>query len=71
MKENKFRTDFLLPKKSFWTGVASILDIGGGNTSQFNTSESGELADLKAIESDWHLVGKDFYIAIEKLTKGL
>jgi hypothetical protein len=52
------RTDFLLPKRNFWSGFSSVLSIFG-ESNQFNTSESGEEADYKALQSDWEMVGQD------------
>ncbi|MEY3411721.1 MAG: hypothetical protein RIQ70_407 [Bacteroidota bacterium] len=69
MKKLKYKSTFLLPKTSFWTGMSSILNIAGGNTSLFNSAESGEEADLKALRSDWGVVGQDFEIAMEKTFK--
>jgi len=45
------RTDFLFPKRSFWTGFSSVLSIFG-EPNKFNTSKSGEEADYKALKSD-------------------
>ena len=53
------RTDFLFPKRSFITGLASILCLGG-NPRKFNLSNSDSEADYKAIKSDWSMVGQDF-----------
>jgi|Laugrespbdmm15sn_2_1035079.scaffolds.fasta_scaffold241259_1 hypothetical protein len=69
MKKLKYTSTFLLPKTSFWTGVSSILNISGGNTSLFNSADSGEEADLKALRSDWGVVGQDFEMALEKALK--
>jgi hypothetical protein len=53
------RTDFLLPKRDFWTGASSVFNIFG-EENKFNTSKSGEEADLKALKSDWEMIGEDF-----------
>lgn len=54
--ENK--TDFLFVKRDFWSGLSSIVDIGA-TRKKFNTSKSAEAADLKAIKSDWDMIGND------------
>ena len=50
-------TDFLIPKRSFFTGLTTINLVG--NTAKFNTSKSQEEADSKAIHSDWKMIGID------------
>lgn len=52
------RTDFLLPKRSIWTGVSSVLSVFGA-TNKFTPSKSGEEADYKALKSDWEMIGLD------------
>jgi hypothetical protein len=59
MNEAKNKTDFLLPKISFWKGFGSVLSLEG-NQPKFNTSKSDAEADYKAIKSDWDMVGEDF-----------
>lgn len=52
------RTDFLFPKRSFWTGFSSVLSFFG-DSNMFNTSKLGEEADYKALKSDWNMIGED------------
>ena len=66
METKTNRTDFLFPKRNFFTGVSSIFSISG-ETADFNTSKSGEEADFKALKSDWEMIGQDFKMAIKKL----
>jgi hypothetical protein len=66
--KTEIRTDFLIKKRGFFSGFSSIFNLSG-EISDFNTSKSGEEADLKAIASDWKMIGKDFANSIEKLTK--
>lgn len=68
MKKHKLRTDFLFPERSFVTGFGSILNIAG-EPNKFNASETAEEADIKAIKSDWEIVGQDFKLALKKLLK--
>ena len=65
MNDTEKRTDFLFPKRSFWTGFSSILNVFG-NQNKFNTSKSGQEADCKALKSDWEMIGKDIQNAIDK-----
>ncbi|MBK5214965.1 MAG: hypothetical protein JJE55_15060 [Flavobacteriaceae bacterium] len=67
MFETRKRTDFLFPKRNFWTGFSSILDIFGADK-KFNTSKSGREADTKAIQNDWEMIGQDFRDVLSKLT---
>lgn len=63
MNDTEKRTDFLFPKRSFWTGFSSIFSISG-TPKKFNSSRNGKIADSKAIRSDWEMVGQDFKKAI-------
>lgn len=63
----KNTTDNLLPKRSFLTGVSSILNLSG--SVKFSYSKTPEEADRKAIKSDWDMVGQDFRAVIDNLLK--
>ncbi len=65
MNDTDKRTDFLFPKRNFWTGFSSVLNIFGEDK-KFNTSKSGEEADYKALKSDWDMIGEDFKKVIIK-----
>lgn len=67
MIETIKRTDFLLPKRDFWTGFSSVLDIFG-TKKKFNTSKSGAEADYKAIRNDWEMIGQDIKNSLSKLS---
>lgn len=67
MFETRKRTDFLFPKRSFWTGFSSILDIFSQDK-KFNASKSGREADIKAIRNDWEMIGQDFNDVLSKMT---
>ena len=62
---------------SFLEGVARAIDIGDTLT-EYNLSESGADADLRALRSDWAAIGRDLRQAtaqfeqenIEKLDRG-
>lgn len=64
-KIKKYCTDFLFATPSYITGAGSVLNLSG-NYYEFNTSPSGEIADMRALESDWGMVGQDFDEAIRK-----
>jgi len=66
MNNAEKRTDFLFPKRSFWTGVSSILSIFG-EEKKFNTSKSGKEADFKALNSDWEMIGQDLRKSMSKI----
>lgn len=65
MNDTDTRTDFLFPKRGFFTGLSSILDIFSVDK-KVNTSKSGEEADAKALKSDWEMIGKDFEKSLEE-----
>jgi len=55
---NKFNDDtcFLFADPSFLSGMATVMDIGGGML-VYNKSRSGTEADERAIASDWAVIG--------------
>lgn len=67
--KTEIRTDFLIPKRGFFTGFSSTFSVAG-ETANFNRSNTGEEADYKAIKSDWEMIGQDFKKAIKKLING-
>lgn len=66
MNDTEKRTDFLFPKRNFWTGFSSILSIFG-EEKKFNTSKSGKEADFKALKSDWEMIGDDIRKSMSKI----
>lgn len=65
--ENKLtcRTDYLFATPGFLTGAGSIFNIIG-TYYEFNTSQTSEIADQKAISSDWCMAGRDLKEAFEE-----
>jgi hypothetical protein len=57
--ERKY-TSLLYSVPSFWSGVARVVDFGAV-LDQYNTSESREESDLRAVASDWYAVGSDLH----------
>ena len=54
----------LFAAPSFLNGFSRALDLGG-TLDVYNTDESEEKADSKALASDWKRVGEDIYEAME------
>ena len=67
MKKRKvrYKTSHLLPKNNFLVGMGSILNLAGSYF-EYNYSKSGNLADFRAIMSDWENVGEDIRKSKEK-----
>jgi hypothetical protein len=66
MNDTINRTDFLFPKRNFWTVFSSVLNIFG-DQNKFNVSSSGEEADLKALSYDWEMIGQDVKNALNDI----
>ena len=58
-------TDFLFATPSFISGMGRAIDLGGTMT-VFNTSDTPEEADARAIFNDWLAVGNDMREAFKK-----
>ena len=52
------RTDYLFAMPSVWSGAARVFDLFGVFDT-YNDSPSDDLADARAIYSDWYIVGQD------------
>lgn len=68
MASKTFRLFKLLP--CFLLGVASVLDLGS-TIHIYNEDKSSEIADYKALESDWEVTGADLYQALTLYGEGL
>ena len=55
----------LFSTPTFISGIAATLDLGA-TLEQYNSSQTPEEADLKAIKNDWKVVGKDIYFALKQ-----
>lgn len=65
MSENGF---VLYARSSFFEGLSRLIDFTGAlNT--YNESESPEVADARAILSDWEAVGRDLIAAQHQFIK--
>lgn len=53
---------------SFSKGLARSIDVGN-TIDKYKTSESGDIADCKAIRSDWEAVGEDLEVSMKKYGK--
>lgn len=60
-----FRSDFLFPDTDFITGMGSVLNIAGSYF-EFDSSKSENIADQKALRSDWGVIGQDIREALSK-----
>ena len=56
MKKEKRYPSLLAATLSFWSGVASVLDIGS-TFYTYNMSKTPEEADKKSLANDWLIVG--------------
>jgi len=56
---------FLFARPSFLTGIARIADPLG-KLNDYNTSQGENLADYRALRSDWATVGDDLKFAIQQ-----
>jgi hypothetical protein len=59
---------FLFAAPSFLQGLASALDLSG-TLVEYNISKTPQDADVRAISSDWAVVGKDISTATENLAE--
>lgn len=57
-KKKNYSTDMLLPKADFWTGVASVFNLGG-NYFRPDNKLTGWQQDALALENDWRVIGQD------------
>jgi len=67
-KKQMFRSDFLFPDTDFVTGMGSVLNIAGGYF-DFAASKSENIADLKALRSDWGVTGQDIEAAFHECSE--
>lgn len=67
-EERDVRTDFLVARPSFWSGMGRLLDLWG-KYDEYNVSETPDQADQRALYSDWRITGQDLrdsWIAFHK-----
>ncbi|MCY4599081.1 MAG: hypothetical protein OXF27_04090 [Acidobacteria bacterium] len=62
------RTDYLYSTPSAWSGVARLLDLFG-RFDAYNDSPTDDLADARALYSDWHIVGQELASAMTKVER--
>ena len=60
---SKNREPTSCPKRTIWTGIASIFNLAG--TAEFNEPKSDE----EALKNDWEMIGEDFRSSMKILTK--
>lgn len=59
------KSTMLFSSPRFLTGMSTVLDIGNTLT-MYNVSDTPELADYKAMRSDWEAVGEDLIDAADR-----
>ena len=57
----------LFSEPSFFEGIGSLFDWGS-TLNNYNTSESENEPDYKALVSDWANIGEDMRMAVDKLS---
>lgn len=57
------QTDLLFARPSFISGMASVLDLGS-TLVNFNAAPTPDIADARAVRSDWRSVGNDIRSAM-------
>ena len=62
------RTDYLFAMPSVWSGAARLLDLFGVFDT-YNDSASDDLADARALYSDWHIVGQELADAMMRVER--
>ncbi len=55
----------LFTRPSFLSGIARLFDFWG-TFNDYNRSPTDEIADIRAIGSDWRVVGDDIRVAIRR-----
>jgi len=68
--DDQFTTDFLFTTPTYLTGAANAFNLGG-NFYEYNSSDTGQEADYKAIRNDFNMISldlrKSFKIIEEKI----
>ncbi len=59
-------TDYLYANPSFTGGMASALDLSGVLMTEYNRSSTPNMADFRALQSDWAIAGLDISEAINQ-----
>ena len=62
------QTDFLFAKPSALAGAARLVDLSG-LFDDYNRSQEAGGADVKALLSDWYIVGQDLKYAIKEVAR--
>lgn len=63
-------TDFLFARPSFLEGVSRVVDLSA-SLNVYNRSSSAQEADEKALASDFSIIGKDIFGAVEKIEESM
>jgi hypothetical protein len=63
-----YRTDHLFPRTNLIIGMGSIFNLAG-KYFEFNSSQTADEADSRALESDWGAIGLDIQETIRAYPK--
>lgn len=61
-------SEFLFARPSFLEGIARLVDFGGF-LNEYNTSNTPDEADFRAIAADWQVVGDDLRAAMRDASR--
>lgn len=63
-------SEILFARPSFAEGVGRLVDFGDTLT-EFNSAETPEQADTRALASDWYAIGSDIRAAIRRFANNI
>jgi hypothetical protein len=61
-------TDFLYARPSFMGGMGTAVDLCGVLVSEYNRSLTPNIADYRALRSDWAITGMDLAEAMSQIS---
>lgn len=61
-------TNFLFNQPSFLRGISRILDLGS-TSNIYNSFDSDDRVDYRAVMSDWNMIGEDMRGAMNEYKK--
>ncbi len=61
-------TDFLYARPSFIVGMGTAVDLCGVLVTEYNRSLTPNIADYRALRSDWAITGMDISEAIGQVS---
>lgn len=64
----KISTDFLISESTLITGFGTAVNLAG-NFYRFNTAATSVEADMRALRSDWIIIGQDLSDVMESVSE--